>query len=63
MQEYWPGTRIPKSRGNAFDWKGGYSQIFASRSFKNAQAAAKAAEGVTEKARSFTIYTRAKAAK
>ena len=19
---YWPGTKIPKSRGNAFDWRG-----------------------------------------
>ena len=63
MQQYWPGTNVPKSRGNAFDWKGNRSQIFQSRSFKNAQAAAKAAEGVTEKARSFTIHTRAKAAK
>lgn len=22
---YWPGTRIPKSNGNVFDWKGSVS--------------------------------------
>lgn len=32
---FWKGTTIPKSRGNAFDWKGKESQVAQSTEIKN----------------------------
>lgn len=57
---YWPGTNIPKSTGNAFDWRGKVSQIASSHSFRQSQAATKQMQG---KGKNFTIYSRAKASK
>lgn len=63
QQQYWPGTRIPKSRGNAFDWQGERSKIFQTVSWKAMQAAAVSAEKSRGKSAAFTIYSKAKAAK
>ena len=63
QQQFWPGTRIPKSRGNAFDWRGKSSEICQTLSWKNAQAAAVSAEKSRGKSLAFTIYSKAKASK
>ena len=63
MQQYWPGTRVPKSRNNAFDWRGKPSEVFQTISWKTAQAAAVSAEKAKGKTVAFTIYSKARAAK
>lgn len=60
--KYWPGTNIRKSTGNAFDWRAGMSKITTSKEFKLSQASSIAMAGKgTDKGRSFTIYSKAKA--
>ena len=62
MIEYWPGTKIVKSQGNAFtNWKDGPSIVASSRDWK-ASDAAKRQMG-SQMNRSFTIYSKAKASK
>lgn len=58
--KYWPGTKIKKSTGNAFDWRNNISQIASSREFKQSQASSLQMAG---KSQNFSIYTKAKAAK
>lgn len=61
---YWPGTKIIKSQGNAFDWRNMRSQITTTKSFKVSQNATVAnAVAGTDPKRSFTIYSKAKAMK
>lgn len=57
---YWPGTNIRRSTGNAFDWRGGVSQIASTREFKQSQLATKQMAG---KGKTFTIYSKARAKK
>lgn len=56
--KYWPGTKITKSRGNAFDWRNTTSKIAASKEFRQSQALTAQMAG---KGKQFTIYSRAKA--
>ena len=58
---YWPGTKIPKSTGNAFDWRNAKSKIVTSKEFKMSQASSIQMAGKgEEKSRSFTIYSKAR---
>lgn len=60
---YWPGTKIRRSTGNAFDWRGRGSVIAGSTEFKLSQAASVAMAGKgTEKSRQFTIHKKARSA-
>lgn len=61
---YWPGTTIIKSKGNAFNWQGSVSQIAAHKSFKQSQSSAliNAGNG-TDVKKQFTIYSKAQAKK
>lgn len=62
--KYWPGTNIPKSKGNAFDWRSSVSQITNNKSFKNSQASTILMAGTgTDPKKQFTIYSRAQAKK
>lgn len=58
---YWPGTKIRKSTGNAFDWRNTQSNITQSKEFKLSQSSSinMAGKG-TEKGKSFTIYSKAR---
>ena len=58
--KYWPGTNIPKSKGNAFDWRRNVSQITNTKSFKNSQASTIHMAGTgTDPKKQFTIYSKA----
>ena len=61
---FWPGTKIPRSRGNAFDWRGKESIICSDKELKmsNLSKMNMAGKGAGT-ARSFTIYSKAKASK
>lgn len=59
---YWPGTKIPKSHGNAFDWKSGKSKITQQLDFKSANNAQKYMMNQSE-SRYFTTYSKAKPSK
>lgn len=56
---YWPGTKIVKSRGNAFDWKNKESSLLTDPHLRavNAVLLQKAA---LESKKSFTIYSKAR---
>jgi hypothetical protein len=58
---YWPDTKIPKSRGNAFDWRHEPSQILSKKDWKSAETAQ--LQTRTGKTKAFTIYSKAKAIK
>lgn len=58
---YWPGTKILKSTGNAFDWRNTTSNITKSKEFKLSQASSMNMAGKgSEKGKSFTIYSKAR---
>jgi len=62
---YWPGTKIVKSRGNAFDWRGRQSQLTQDRDLMATNSAHKQKFGTSaatspEPHRAFTIYSRAR---
>jgi len=58
---YWPGTKIRKSTGNAFDWRKTQSTITSSVHFRMSQAASVAMAGRgSDKSRQFTIKKAAK---
>ena len=58
--KYWPGTKIPKSTGNAFDWRNATSNIATTKEFKLSQASTIQMAGKgTDPKRQFTIYSRA----
>lgn len=58
-QNYWPGTNIPKSHGNAFDWKGKQSVIVNQYDVICSNNAKKAHMGVKE-SKFFSTYSLAK---
>lgn len=62
--KYCPGTNIPKSKGNAFDWRNISSQIVTTKEFKMSQASKiqMAGKGTDPKLQ-FTIYSKAHASK
>lgn len=62
---YWPGTNIPKSSGNAFtSWKHGGSSITTSKEWRMSQASTQQLAGTgTDPRKQFTIYSKAKASK
>lgn len=59
---YWPGTKIPKSTGNAFDWQKSESQITKQVDFKNTNNAKKYMLGQTE-SKFFSTFSKAKSSK
>jgi hypothetical protein len=60
---YWPGTKIVKSRGNAFDWQSEpSSQIANNKSFvASARAKRNSSGNGTDPRKQFTIYSKAQA--
>lgn len=60
MNIYWPGTKIVKSQGNAFDWRVKAPVLTDDRSWKQAIVGARNAS--LNKA-NFTIYSKARASK
>ena len=64
VMNYWPGTKIIKSRGNAFDWRNSTSKVTNTKEFKLSQHSTLANAGAgTDRKKSFTIYSKAKATK
>lgn len=58
---YWPGTKIVKSQGNAFDWRGRTSIVTQDKNLKATNNAKAQAAGVSvESKKSFTIYSKAR---
>lgn len=58
---YWPGTKIVKSKGNAFDWRKGEDSIASAKEFTKSLKSTQANTGNgTNKRRVFTIYSKAK---
>jgi len=61
MSLYWPGTKIIKSRGNAFDWRKDHSEILNDKDFLfSARSKQNAAGSGSDKRKQFTIYSRAR---
>ena len=61
---YWPGTKIIKSKGNAFDWRSTTSAITTTKSFKISQnSTIKNAGSGSDPKKQFTIYSKARASK
>ena len=58
---YWPGTEIVKSMNNAFNWRSEPSEVTSTKEFKLSVAAKRNTH--MQKARQFTVYSKAKAAK
>ena len=59
---YWPGTNIIKSQGNAFDWRKGTSVVTNDKEIKLSNISKiKMAGAGSDPKRSFTIYSKAKA--
>jgi hypothetical protein len=54
---YWPGTEIPKSRNNAFDWRLKPSEVTSDKEFKASVAAKRNTK--MQKSRQFTVYSKA----
>ena len=59
---YWPGTKIVKSQGNAFtDWKHGRSKITNSAEWRMSQASSRQNAGAgTDPRKQFTVYSKAR---
>jgi hypothetical protein len=55
---YWPGTKIPKSRGNAFDWHGQESLVMRNTELTNINNSRKATTRSYD-SKPFTIYSKA----
>jgi len=58
MIDYWPGTKIIKSRGNAFDWRQKSSEVLSSHEWKSSESARR--QSALNPNRSFTVYSKAK---
>jgi hypothetical protein len=58
---YWPGTDIPKSAENAFDWREKPSSFATTHDWKSAESARR--KSVTSSKKPFTTYSKAKASK
>jgi hypothetical protein len=57
MNIYWPGTKIVKSQGNAFDWRAKTDAITDDKGWKQAVLAK---NKTTLKKSTFTIYSKAR---
>ena len=58
---YWPGTKIIKSQGNAFDWRNYGSTILQDKKFLFSEIAKKNSAGTgTDARKQFTIYSKAR---
>lgn len=62
---YWPGTKIVKSRGNAFDWRNNTgSAILNDKAFMHSEIAKKNSSGTgTDPRKQFTVYSKARVTK
>jgi hypothetical protein len=58
---YWPGTKIVKSYGNAFNWREEPSEVTSTKEFKASVAAKRNTH--MQKSRQFTVYSKAQASK
>lgn len=58
---YWPGTEIPKSANNAFNWRREPSEVTSTREFKASVAAKRNTQ--MQKSRQFTVYSKARPSK
>ena len=59
---FWPGTKIRKSRNNAFDWRDGISVIVNDKHIKASNHSKTMMAGAgSDPKRAFTIYSKAKA--
>lgn len=61
-EQFWPGTKIPKSQGNAFDWRG-VSLATSDKDWRTTQNLRTISKASTETVRSFTIYSKARKSK
>lgn len=60
---YWPGTNIIKSHGNAFNWRNCKSEVLNDPIIKASNSAKKkSTQKTVEPKQSFTIYSKAKRA-
>jgi len=58
---YWPGTKIIKSQGNAFDWRHYGSTIMQDKKFIQSEIAKKNSAGTgADPKKQFTIYSKAR---
>ena len=61
---FWPGTNIRKSRGNAFDWRDGISVIANDKEIKMSNNSKMQMAGAgSDPKKAFTIYSKARALK
>ena len=58
MNIYWPGTKIVKSHGNAFDWQQKPSDVLSSHDWRSAESARR--QAIINPRKPFTIYSKAK---
>ena len=63
--EFWPGTNIPKSKGDAFDWRNTASIVMNDKEWRHGQFMQRIASQAVKmnKTKSFTIYSKAKVSK
>lgn len=61
MNNYWPGTDIPKSSRNAFNWREEPSVILSSHDWKSAESARR--QTIVKPKKQFTVYSKARASK
>lgn len=59
-QQFWPGTNIIKSSGNAFDWRNTAQGIFSSNELAHLQAYVKSQLGDTSFKPSIPTFTKAR---
>ena len=62
-QQYWPGSNIPKSTGNAFDWKNTAKGIFTGTELNALQAYVKSQIGDTSHKPSIPTFSKAQASR
>jgi len=59
-QQFWPGSNIVKSSGNAFDWRNTAEGLYSASELSHLQAYVKSQIGVTAIKPSIPSFTRAK---
>lgn len=62
-QQFWPGSNIPKSSGNAFDWRNTAQGIYTSQELSALQAYVKSQLGNTEFKPTIPTFSKAKASR
>lgn len=61
---YWPGTKIIKSQGNAFNWQNYGSKIAATTEWKQSEISTQRMAGTgSDKKKQFTVYSKARPSK